>query len=128
MTQNIFIGIIIALGVALALLGFDRYRLAKANDTLRTSVGIYQGQIQALNNDIKSKDEHITKQNQGLENLIAKAEERERKVLEAQAKARAEAKKNKTLSNELLLSKRKSGDVCKDTEDLINDYLKKRKG
>lgn len=124
MPQNIFIYVIIALVVALAGLATDRYFLTKKNEKLNDEVGQYKAAVQSLKGDLNAKDEEIAKQNKAFDELVAQAEERAKKVREAQAKAREEAKKNESLSQELLLARRKTADACTDARNLVIDYLK----
>lgn len=117
----------IVLIVVIGFLGIENFGLKKQNKNLTQSVGIYQGQIQGLTGDLKAKDEAIALGNARLRALIDRAEDRQKLAEEARLQAREAAKVNRKLSQELLMAKRKTDDICKDADALINEYLEKRK-
>jgi len=127
MINKVFIGVVLVLLVSLGLLYMDRSRLIVKNEDLQRSIGIYQGQIQALNNDIKSKDSAIEEQNKAVEGLATEAARREHKVKQAQEAARISAQSNVKLADWLLQARGTSPDSCKNAEALINKYIEEVK-
>lgn len=123
MIQNIFIAVIIALVVALGLVTFDRYRTVIKLEAAQKTLGIQRGAIQSLQNDLSVREDVIIKQNKALDNLSTEEKLKTDKIAKALEEAKKESIKNKKKANDLLLEKRKSDNACKDSEDLINNYL-----
>lgn len=91
----------------------------------------YEGaltEITTLKDSVANLKTGIETQNKSIQDAADAAKKKQEEVKVALEAANLKAKKSQDYANYLFSQTSKSGNVCNDTNDLINEYLKTKKG
>lgn len=91
----------------------------------------YEGaltEITSLKDSVANLQTGIAAQNKSIQDAADAAKKKQDEIKAALDAANVKAKKSQDYANYLLSQTSKSGNVCNDTNDLINEYLKTKKG
>lgn len=124
-SQIQLIGLVVLITIV-GLMGWRVKYLENENSDLHTQIGVYKTQLNTLAETIKSKDRDIDLQNKTVEDLKKEAETRAKDAKEALIEASKKAAVTERKAADILASVPKTSDLCKETDSLLNSYIKDR--